>query len=395
MTDRLDERIRATVVELVETSPDPLPVWEVLESRSPRPGPLSLPAGLVRMGLVAAAVLVVGLAGLWIGRTLPPSGVADIPVETGALGPEPEFPTDSLGAEVVLAQISGGNRPQVAANVLDGPLVEAGRIEGTDLDVFTWASADPPDTRCLQVVGPSLRESICSSQPGSDIQMEPRAFPRFDRETGEPTDVIAVWKVPASTSVVVVAVREEVWWQRPRGGVAAFTFQPDTPTVTLQAWDANRESLASAGFSPQSISARGTDLSVALDGAPQDLAQIPESHPALGLVEQGLTDQASMGAAAIDQEIPNFSCARGGGFPGWELCLVYADGILAVVPFGGEPGLAARVRDPNLSRDVLVPLDGFEPVGIANTGLRPTVIVEYLGEDVGSTSATWRTGTNP
>lgn len=395
MSDRLDERIRATVVELVETSPDPHPVWDVLAGRSRRPGPLSLPAGLVRMGLVAAAVLLVGLAGLWIGRALPPSGVADVPVKVGALGPEPEFPTDDLGTEVALTQISGENRPDVAPNVLDGPVVAAGRIEGTDVEVFTWVSTDPPGTRCLQVLGPALRESICSSQAGSDTEMEPRAFPRNDPETGEPTQVIAVWKVPASTSVVAVAVGEEVWWQRPRGEVAAFTFQPDTPTVIFQAWDADRESLASAGLSPQRISAPDTDPSVAIDGAPEDLAQIPESHPAVELVDQGLNDQASMAAAATDQEIPNFSCARGGGLPGWELCLIYAEGILAVVPFDGEPGLAARVRDPNLRRDVLVPLHGTEPVGIANTGLHPTVIVEYLGEYVGSTSATWSTGTNP
>ena len=87
-------------------------------------------------------------------------------------------------------------------------------------------------------------------------------------------------------------------------------------------------------------------------------------------------------AAAAQAKDLSFTCAAGGGLVEWELCLVAADGVLAVVPFNSEPGLVARVSQPRLSRDVLVPLDTNQLVGIQYTGLQATLDIEYLGETI-------------
>jgi hypothetical protein len=76
MVDRLDREIRSMVVELIETSPAPHPAHEALRSTSRPAAPLSLRSGLVRMLAVAVVVLVVGLAGVWIGRNLVPADMA-------------------------------------------------------------------------------------------------------------------------------------------------------------------------------------------------------------------------------------------------------------------------------------------------------------------------------
>ncbi|HEX9864059.1 MAG TPA: hypothetical protein VGC03_03740 [Acidimicrobiia bacterium] len=213
MIDRLDREIRSMVVELIEASPAPHPAHKALRSKSGPAAPLSLRSGLVRMLAGAAVVLVVGLAGVWVGRNLVPVDTAEIPI------------------------------------------VKGGETE--------------------------------------------------------------------------------------------------------------------------------------LTGAPQDLTELDESHPAIRLPAQGATDRESFAEAASEQEL-QFVCAAGGEDPSWELCLVAHEGVLAVVPFESIEGLVARVTDSDLTQDVLVPLDTDRPIGIRNTGPLASVDIEYVdGTVVGSMSAPW------
>lgn len=212
MVDRLDREIRSIVVELIETSPAPHPAHEALRSEWRPAAPLRLGSGLVRMLAVAVVVLVVGLAGVWIGRNLAPADIA-------------------------------------------------------------------------------------TERPGLE-----------QGESG-------------------------------------------------------------------------------LTGAPEDLIELDGSHPAVRLLAQGATDRKSFAEAASEQAL-QFVCASGGKDPSWELCLVAHEDVLAVVPFDSAEGLVARVSDPDLIRDVLVPLVTAEPVGIRNTGPRASIDIEYSGETVvGSMSA--------
>lgn len=214
MIDRLDREIRSMVVELIEAAPAPHPAHKALRSMSRPVAPLSLRSGLVRMLTGAVVVLVVGLAGVWIGQNL-------VPADTDA----------------------------------GSPVVEGGETK--------------------------------------------------------------------------------------------------------------------------------------LTGAPQDLTELDESHPVILLLAQGATDRESFAEAASEQQL-QFVCAAGGEDPLWELCLVAHDGVLAVVPFESSEGLVARVTDPDLTQDVLVPLDTDRPVGIRNTGPLASVAIEDLGGTVvGAMSAPW------
>lgn len=214
MIDHLNREIRSIVVELIEASPAPHPAHKALRIKSRPAAPLTLRSGLVRMLAMAVVVLIVGLAGVWIGRSLVPADIA-----------------------------------------AESPTVERGETE--------------------------------------------------------------------------------------------------------------------------------------LIGAPEDLTELDESHPAMRLLTQGATDRESFATAASEQEL-QFVCAAGGEGPSWELCLVAHDGVLAVVPFGSVDGLVARLTDAHLTQDVLVPLDTDRAIGILHTGPQASVDIEYLGETVvGSMSAPW------
>lgn len=390
MSDRLDQEIRSTVVELIESSPAPHPAHVALRSRPPR-RPLTMRSGLVRMLAVAVVVLVIGLAGAWIGRILVPAEVGgQVPVVGGTPAPEPGFDPSVYGDEVRLLPSTGDVQPDIVSGTVDGDVVAVGRIEGTDLEVFTWKTTDPTNGTCLQIARSIGGDTTCGGALGDEPEPARQlVLPRFDEASRDPIDVVGVWQVPDRTAIVAADAGESSFWQSPNGGVVAFTFDPDTPSVILKALDTDQQTIKSWGISPKQNIDQAKTGETGIEAATEDLTELVETHPAMRLLAQGATDHESFAEAASAQEL-QFTCAAGGGFPPWELCLVAADGVLAVVPFEGIEGLVARVQDSHLTTDVVVPLDTSQPVGILNTGPQASVDIEYLSQGVvGEMSTTW------
>lgn len=387
MSDRLDQEIRSTVVELVESSPQPHPARQALRPLSRKAPAASLSSGLVRMAAVAAAVLVVGLAGAWIGRNLIPAETADIPIVEGAPGPEPNF--EPFGSEQPLGSPSGELRPDVDESTLTGAVFAAGRIPPeNNLEVFTWETT--AGETCLQVVGEDFRDTSCSSEPPeggdpSDLTDGPGAFlTTRANETGA-TDVIAVWHVPEATSVVGVGVEDGATWQRPKADVAAMVFDPLTARVGFEAWDTEMQSLASTVFSPRQVLDPIEEGETELEGSPEDLVAIEDSHPVAEL--WSATGTIPEFSDALDSDDYNFTCS-GGGIPPYRLCLVAAGDVLVVIPIEGVAGQTVRISDSGLVQDVVVPLDQDDPIGITNMqGGGVEGVIEYFGEETGSLSA--------
>lgn len=72
MTDPLDDKIRSTVVELLESSPEPHPADQALRPASGVTSRLRVRSGLARASAVAVIVLLVGLGAGWLAsRTAP------------------------------------------------------------------------------------------------------------------------------------------------------------------------------------------------------------------------------------------------------------------------------------------------------------------------------------
>lgn len=127
-----------------------------------------------------------------------------------------------------------------------------------------------------------------------------------------------------------------------------------------------------------------------LAGSPRDLLEVPESHPAVQILDTGATDYESFVEAAERMEDLQFQCTRGGRSPRWQLCLVSDRGILAVVGFDEQHGMAARIVDTGLNEDVLVPLDHGRPVAVRNTGPQAVVDIENrTGDVIGGMSVPW------
>lgn len=272
MSDRLDREIRSMVVELVESSPAPHPAQAALQSVSRVPGPVTWRSGLVRASAVAVAVLLVGLAGAWIGRNVFPSQpAADVPIVEGTPSPVPSFDPSAYGEEVRLLPPTGDVRPDVLPGTLDGEAVAAGIIEGTDLELFSWYTTDPPNGACLQVVGFRARHSTCSGTVGGDARVAgPLVFPRLDEATGDVIDVVAAWQVPDGTAIVVADTSDTTIWQRPRGGVVAFVFDSETESVIFNALDVNEETVRSQGISPSQAVEPIVDQEVpSVEGVPE------------------------------------------------------------------------------------------------------------------------------
>lgn len=272
MSDRLDREIRSMVVELVESSPAPHPAQAALHPRSRVPGPVTWRSGLARALTVAVVVVLVGLAGAWIGHNVfPPEPATQLPMVEGAPSPEPSFDPSEYGAEVRLLHPTGEVQPDVLPGILDGEVVAAGRIEGSDLEVFSWYTTDPPNGACLQVVGFRARHSTCAGTFGDNPRIAgPLVFPRLNEATGEVIDVVAAWQVPEGTAIVVAETSERSIWQRPKGGVVAFTFDSDTNSVTLHALDTNEETIRSQGISPsQTVEPTVNQEVPSLEGVPE------------------------------------------------------------------------------------------------------------------------------
>lgn len=132
--------------------------------------------------------------------------------------------------------------------------------------------------------------------------------------------------------------------------------------------------------------AGGPTTSIPSDGpfAPVELAN---SHPAKRILDAGVSNSETFATAASEQDL-SYVCATGGGPTTWEMCLVAANGVLAIVPFNGSPGLTAVVSGGYLPHPTSVSMsDG--PLGIPNTGPGARVAIEYQGETIGETTAPW------
>lgn len=390
MSDRLDQKIRSMVVELVESSPAPHPAQRALRARSRMPGPVTLRSGLVRALVVGVVVLVVGLAGAWIGRNVLPGPAADLPIVEGTPGPEPSFDTSSFGdqvEEVRLLPTTGDVQPDVNPATLVGEVVAVGQIEGTDLEVFTWRTSDPENGICVQVVGFRARHATCGAVLGNEPDVNsPFVVDRLDETTGEVIDVVGIWQVPDRTSITAVSADDNGYWQRPVSGITAFVFPPDTARVVYQAYDTNQEPLAAVFFSPVQTTEPLEPGDTEVQGAPDDLVELDDSHAAMAILSQGATGFDAFTRVATDQGL-SFVCGGSEGFPSWELCLVADDGVLAVVPFNSPPGLTARLSDPNLTQEIIVPLDRSQPVGITNLSrIGQVAAIEYRGQPIGELS---------
>jgi|GEM_PF-2112837 len=111
-----------------------------------------------------------------------------------------------------------------------------------------------------------------------------------------------------------------------------------------------------------------------------DLVQVPDDHPAaLTLATASTYEEFSQ--AALEEDL-RFVCAE---TETWQVCVLSADGILAVVPFDVPSGLTGTVESGSLDEAVSLPLDQG-PVGIAGVDLSPTLTLEMDGEAVGSIS---------
>lgn len=387
MSERLDQEIRATVTELVESSPQPHPAQQALRPLARKTPVGSLSSGLVRMAAMAVAVLIVGLAGAWIGRNLIPAGTADIPIMEGVVGPEPDF--EPFGNEQPLGSPGGVLQPDVDVSTITGDVFAVGQIPPeNDVEAFTWQTTD--GETCLQVVGDGFRETSCSresprSDDPSDLIDGPGAFVTTRKNETGATDVIVVWHVPDETSVVGIAVRDDVVWQRPKADVAAMVFDSDTARVIFEAWDSDMNSLASTLVSPRQTLTPIVEGETELEGAPEDLVPIEDPHPVMQLWANTRTIPDF--SDALDSAGYNFTCS-GGGAPPYRLCLVASDGVLVVIPIEGAAGQTVRISDPGLAQDVVVPLDQDQLIGITNIqGGGVEGVVEYLGEETGSMSA--------
>jgi hypothetical protein len=268
--------------------------------------------------------------------------------------------------------------------------VAVGRIQDTDLEVFAWQTTDPANGTCVQVIGFRARSSVCEgrTQPVAGIAT-PIAFPRLDKATGQPIDVVAVWIVPERTAVVLVDVGGTLRWQLPVEGVVAFTFDPDAPLALFDAHAPVANSIGFTGFSPllvaNPVPEGQQQPEPTVVGADEDLVAIPDSHPALRLIADGATAIEEFTEAATRDKL-RFICASGGVFLTWELCLVAADGVLAVVPFENYAGLVATITAPGLSGEVRILLDIERPVGVRSSLAGAIVEIDYLGQYMGSVS---------
>jgi hypothetical protein len=394
MSDRLDQEIRSMVVELVESSPAPHPAHAALRAGSLPVRPVTMRSGLGRAFAAAVVVLLVGLAGAWIGRSvIPPDTASDVSIVEGTPAPEPGF--EPFGEQMRLLPSTGEVQPEIAPGTIAGEVTAVGRIQDTDLEVFIWQTTEPANGTCLQVIGFRAKHTTCEGALDSEPDIRsPFAFARFDETTSDPIDVIAVWRVPDNTSILQVGVSDMALWQRPNSGVVAFAFDPEAPRVILNAVDIDSEGVGTSFFSPVQVANPEVVDDITLQGSPQDLVELDDNHPAVQLLAEGATDYETFAETASERDL-QFTCAAGGGWPAYQLCLVAHDGVLAVVPFDGLPGLTARISEPNLAQDVVVPLNRTEPVGVLNTRPNTGVDIEYFGEEtVGGMSAPWSPSRN-
>jgi hypothetical protein len=271
MGDHLDDRIRDLVHELVAVSPPPMPRLEMLERASGRRGP-AWTATVPGRVTVALAALAFGAAGILLGRyVLPsePAGDAAVLVVAGTASPESRFDVDPLGTEVRLLPISGNLQPILPAGSTIAEVAAVGRIEGSDLEVFTWRDlVEDLEGRCVQVVAPSTAETRCSASRTPPPVEGPYTFP-YGSGSGSVVTVVT-WRVPEGTAVASLEVDDLRLWQRPVEQVAAFTVgRPGITVGYLTAWGREGELLGRIGFGAHHVdvgAAPGTVQGALRDG---------------------------------------------------------------------------------------------------------------------------------
>lgn len=97
---------------------------------------------------------------------------------------------------------------------------------------------------------------------------------------------------------------------------------------------------------------------------------LPDTHPAARILAEGADDTSSFSERARPLDLP-FHCSAGGMS---QLCLLYADGMVAVVPLAGGPGFTATISGAAVHEDATVALDDG-PVALPGPGGRVTAVV--------------------
>lgn len=141
-------------------------------------------------------------------------------VDTATPAPEPAFDTTALGRRVELSN-AVENSPPFPAGQLVGPVVAVGRLEGTEVDVFTWQRGDGLFRECIGLVGTGVEQVLCLTD--DDAVSGPV------RVGVAPIDAglfvggrLLVYRVPGRVSVVSAVVSGEAVQQRPVEGIAVF-----------------------------------------------------------------------------------------------------------------------------------------------------------------------------
>ena len=109
-------------------------------------------------------------------------------------------------------------------------------------------------------------------------------------------------------------------------------------------------------------------------------AIVPPEHPAVDLTAH--VSSAKEFAAAAEERGLRFMCAEGGGRRPWQMCMLAADGIVAVVPFGDSDELEVRLTSSSHDR-VLVPLDPVDIYGVSHVTGPIRLDVEHAGRVIG------------
>lgn len=117
----------------------------------------------------------------------------------------------------------------------------------------------------------------------------------------------------------------------------------------------------------------------AVDTTTADVIALPNSHPAVLLLNDEPSYQQFVdGATERDLE---FLCAQSG----WRLCLVQAEGVLAVIPFDNPASAAIRIESDGLATgELTIPIGSNDSFGLRSSGGEVTVVLEINGREAGS-----------
>jgi hypothetical protein len=119
----------------------------------------------------------------------------------------------------------------------------------------------------------------------------------------------------------------------------------------------------------------------ATDQTVSGAVELPDGHPAVELLARGADDVTTFSELARQKGLA-FQCVSGGMA---QVCLVYADGLVAVVPFAAGPGFTVTVGGSAVAEEVAVPLDEGA-LAVPGPGGRFTAVIrDATGDQVAST----------